>query len=134
MATRYRVQKRTVRTVVRFGPLAPPWSWLGARRVSGYEIRHGTTRPLGPVEIVPDGIAFGAGNVMGVTLHGLFEDPAVLEAFSGRTAPRLGATFEQLADAVEDHLDTSWLRSRLGSAASGPGSAPVGRPGPSLLI
>jgi adenosylcobyric acid synthase len=102
--------------------------------VSGYEIRHGTTRALAPVEVVPGGLAFGAANVMGLYLHGLFEDPAVLEAFCGRVPPLLGSTFEQLADAVDEHLDTGWIRSRLGGAGDAQASGPVGRPEPSSLI
>jgi adenosylcobyric acid synthase len=131
--TRYRASKRTARSSACFGPLAPPWSWLGARRVSGYEIRHGTTRALGPVEVVPGGLGFGASNVMGLYLHGLFEDPAVLEAFCGQAPPLLGATFEQLADAVDEHLDTGWIRSRLEGRVDAPASGAIGRPGPSSL-
>lgn len=124
--TRYRASKRTARSSACFGPLAPPWSWLGARRVSGFEIRHGTTRALGPVEVVPGGLGFGASNVMGLYLHGLFEDPAVLEAFCGQAPPLLGATFEQLADAVDEHLDTGWIRSRLEGRGDAPASGPSG--------
>ncbi len=131
--TRYRASKRTARSSARFGPLAPPWTWLGARRVAGYEIRHGTTRAYGPVEVVPGGLAFGASNVMGLYLHGLFEDPAVLEAFCGQAPPLLGATFEQLADAVDEHLDTGWIRSRLEGAGDAPASGAIHRPGPSSL-
>ena len=70
---------------------------------------------------------------MGLYLHGLFEDRAVLEAFCGETPPRLGTTFEQLADAVEEHLDTGWLRSRLGRGAGTTASGPILRPDPSLI-
>ena len=100
--------------------------------MSGYEIRHGTTLALEPVEVVPGGLAFGAANVMGLYLHGLFEDPTVLDAFCGTAPPGLGATFEQLADAVEEHLDTGWLRSRLGRDEQGTG--PIRRPDPSVLL
>ncbi|MGD0393948.1 MAG: cobyric acid synthase [Acidimicrobiales bacterium] len=133
LETRYRTPKRTARSSARFGPMAPPWSWLGAREVSGYEIHHGTTRALGPVEVVPGGLAFGAANVMGLYLHGLFEDPAVLEAFCGQVPPLLRSTFEQLADAVEEHLDTGWIRSRLGGAGNGPSSGLIGRLDPSRI-
>ncbi len=111
--TRYLSAKRTARSSACFGPLAPPWAWLGGRVVTGYEIRHGATRALEPVEVGPDGLAFGSGNVMGLYLHGVFEDPAVLKAFAGAAPPVLDATFEQLADAVEEHIDTDWIRSRV---------------------
>jgi adenosylcobyric acid synthase len=118
VVTRHQAVKRTARTSVTFAPLAAPWSWLAGRRVSGYEIRHGSTRPSEGSATDPDGLVFGCGNVLGVYLHGLFEDPAVLEAFTG-TAPRgLDATFDLLADAVDEHLDTQWLRARLETATA----------------
>ena len=39
--TRYRTAKRTTRSSACFGPLGSPWTWLGGRVVTGYEIRHG---------------------------------------------------------------------------------------------
>src|SRR5664280_1370500 len=116
MVTRYETSKRTAQSTICFGPLAPPWSWLGERRISGYEIRHGVTRASEAVEIVPDGLAFGRGNVLGLYLHGLFEDPVVLKAFSGTIPTVLDTTFDRLADAVEKHLDTAWLLRRLEGA------------------
>ena len=71
---------------------------------------------------------------MGLYLHGLFEDVPVLEALCGQAPPPLTTTFEQLADAVEEHLDTGWLRWRLGSAGRATASGPIRRPDPSLLI
>ena len=48
------------------------------------------------------------------TVHGLFESPDFLDDLLGvRVAPVLEPTFERLADAVEQHLDTAWLRSLL---------------------
>src|ERR1019366_9480914 len=38
IVTRYEKAKRTVQTSVHFGPLSPPWSWLGGGRGWGYEI------------------------------------------------------------------------------------------------
>jgi adenosylcobyric acid synthase len=116
MVTRYETSKRTVQSTICFGPLAPPWSWLGERRVSGYEIRHGVTRASEAVEIVPDGLAFGRGNVLGLYLHGVFEDPVVLKAFSGTFPTVIDTTFDRLADAIEKHLDTAWLLRRLEGA------------------
>jgi adenosylcobyric acid synthase len=48
--------------------------------------------------------------VPATTLHGLLEDPKIVEALSGvRPAPVLEATFDLLADAVDEHLDTAML-------------------------
>ena len=75
--------------------------------VRGYEIRHG--RLIGD-----DGSDVGTvvdrGNVTAMTVHGVLEDPVVLERWFGRrvTDP-LPATFDVLADAVADHLDAELL-------------------------
>ena len=113
IVTRYEASKRTVHTSVDFGQVAPPWSWLGERRVSGYEIHHGISRTSEDIQIAPGGLAFGRGNVVGLYLHGVFEDPVVLKAFAGAEPTVLDATFDRLADAVETHLDTVWLQRRL---------------------
>jgi adenosylcobyric acid synthase len=44
------------------------------------------------------------GNVLGVYLHGLFEDPAVLTRLFGASTPTLETVFEGLADFVERHF------------------------------
>jgi adenosylcobyric acid synthase len=80
--------------------------------VAGYEIRHG--RPVGPAgEAVPGYIS--SGNVSATTVHGLLEDPRLLARWFGRpVVDPLPATFELLADAVEEHLDTDRLRRLVG--------------------
>jgi adenosylcobyric acid synthase len=116
MVTHYETSKRTTQNTVCFGPLAPPWSWLGECRISGYEIRHGVTQAPQDIQIVPDGRAFGRGNVLGLYVHGVFEDPVALTAFAGAVSTTLDTTCDQLADAVESHLDTAWLLKRLEQA------------------
>ena len=109
--TTYQPGKRTTTTTAAFPPLDPPWGWLGGRTVAGYEIRQGTSVSRG--RAVPlAGNGFVDGPVLGTHLHGLFEDEAVLTAFTGRAAPSLDATFDRLADAVDEHLDRAWLLAR----------------------
>lgn len=69
---------------------------------SGYEIRFGE---------LTDDLRFGVdGNVTVTTVHGLFEHPGFIEAVLGvRVEPVLEPTFELLADAVGEHLDTDLL-------------------------
>jgi len=96
---------------VRFSKLDPPFEALSGVAFFGYEIHHGQTRPLGEVrEVLPGGLGFQKGNVLGVFLHGLFENPLVQRALFEKEAEGLEATFDALADAVEEHLDEELLR------------------------
>jgi adenosylcobyric acid synthase len=47
--------------------------------------------------------------VLGVYLHGLFEDPRVLHALFGAEAPTLETVFDGLADFIERHMDAGVL-------------------------
>lgn len=110
---------KTVRhTTMHFGELAAgPWAALSGVQVTGYEIHHGQTAQhpamaaAGDVarEVVP-GLVWQnrGGNVLGLYLHGLLEDPAVLQALfgnpGGSPVRTLDAVFDGLADAVEAHF------------------------------
>jgi adenosylcobyric acid synthase len=106
--TRFREEKTTRRTSARFGELPEPWAALNGLAVEGYEIRHGETR--GDAAVLPDGLGYAVGPVLGVYLHGLFEQPHVVEALLGRPPARtLDQALDELADAVEAHLDVGAL-------------------------
>jgi len=47
--------------------------------------------------------------VLGLYLHGLFEDPAVLQALFGAQVPTLESVFEHLADYIEKHFEPGVL-------------------------
>lgn len=110
LVTVFEPAKTVRRTCAAFGALAGAWSPLSGVRAEGYEIHHGQTAQhpamaaKGDVarEIVP-GIAWQnpAGNVLGVYLHGLFEDAAVLQALFGARAPTLDSVFDGLAGALQ---------------------------------
>lgn len=110
LVTTFEVAKTVQRTQAQFGAMHGAWGALAGAPVTGYEIHHGQTAQhpamaaKGDVarEVIP-GIAWQnpAGNVLGVYLHGLFEDPTVLQAVFGRVGaapvPTLDAVFEGLA-------------------------------------
>jgi adenosylcobyric acid synthase len=102
--TVFHEEKTTRRTTARFAALPAPWAALDGLDVAGYEIRHGETS--GEAAVLPDGLGYAVGAVLGVYLHGLFEQPAFVRALLGSAPERtLDDAFEQLADAVEEHLD-----------------------------
>ena len=61
------------------------------------------------------------GNVLGVYLHGLFEDAGVLRALFGARVRTLDGVLDALADVVEQHFDTGVLP---GLVACGPAGTP----------
>jgi len=110
---------------------------LGPRRacVTGYEMHNGITRgpalerPLALLDHQPDGAVSEDGQVAGTYIHGIFDQPeacrAILE-WAGLDAknPLAAAAvnyqqhrqnqLDRLADLVEEHLDTDWLKNLLG--------------------
>jgi len=111
LRTAFARSKQTEKTSTRFRPLPEPWSALGEKTLTGYQIRHGQTRTTAAVaEALPDGLGFVDGPVLGIYLHGLFEQPELLEGLFGEPPRRLlDQAFDELADAVEEHLDVPAL-------------------------
>ncbi len=109
-----------------FASVGGPWAALSDVEVQGYEIHHGQTAPhsamaaAGDVAhaVLPGGLAWqnGSGNVLGVYLHGLFEDPAVLHALFGASTPTLESVFEGLADYIGRHFDAGVLDALIAPA------------------
>jgi adenosylcobyric acid synthase len=118
LRTSFAASKQTERTSTRFHPLPEPWAALSEKTFSGYEIRHGRTETTGAVaEALPDGRGFVAGPVLGIYLHGLFEQPALVSALFGEAPARsLEQAFDELADAVEANLDIDALLAEIGAA------------------
>ena len=97
------------------------WAALSGVTVQGYEIHHGQTTQHTAMAaagdlaraVMPDGLAWQnqAGNVLGLYLHGMFEDPRVLTAIFGATAPTLDAVFDGLADYLSRHFEPGVLDS-----------------------
>jgi adenosylcobyric acid synthase len=112
LTTTFERDKLVRRRSLTLPSLGEPWAGLAGLAVDGYEIRQGRTTVDASGA---DALVVAEGNVAGWYLHGLFEDPAVLEAlFGARPARTLDETFELLADVVEQHIDTGVLRSLAG--------------------
>ncbi|UCU97051.1 cobyric acid synthase [Hydrogenophaga taeniospiralis] len=118
LVTAFDPQKTVRHTQARFSALAGRWSALSEVETAGYEIHHGQTAQhpamaaKGDVarEVIP-GLAWqnAAGNVLGCYLHGLFEDPRVLHALFGASAPTLESVFDGLADFLQTHVEPGVL-------------------------
>ena len=100
-----------------------PWTTLSGIDVNGYEIHHGQTEQHlamaqgGDVAraVMPDSLAWqnARGNVLGVYLHGLFEDANVLQALFGAAASTLDFVFDGLADFIEQHFEPGFLETLI---------------------
>jgi adenosylcobyric acid synthase len=72
----------------------------------------------GVQEVVP-GLAWQSenGQILGTYVHGLFEDPVVLQALFGAKVPTLETVFDGLADFIETHMDTAVLARLIGRSS-----------------
>ena len=118
LVTAFDPQKTVRHTSSEFQTLTGLWAALSGVAVQGYEIHHGQTAQhpamaaAGDIarEVLPGlGWQNAVGNVLGVYLHGLFEDPRVLQALFGAQVPTLDTVFEGLADFIETHFEPGVL-------------------------
>ncbi|MDP1956053.1 MAG: cobyric acid synthase [Polaromonas sp.] len=126
VVTLFEADKTVRHRKANFASLGGAWSALSGAAVQGYEIHHGQTAAhsamaaAGDVAhaVMPDGLAWqnGSGNVLGVYLHGLFEDPAVLHALFGASTPTLDSVFDGLADYIDKHFDAGVLDALIAPA------------------
>ena len=99
--------------------------------VSGYEIHLGQTAQhpamalKGDVAqpVLPNALGWQnlGGNVLGVYLHGLFEDAQVLTALLGHRQAGLEPVFDALAQSVAQHFEPGWLAGLVDQAQSAGG-------------
>jgi adenosylcobyric acid synthase len=105
--TVFGAEKETRKSTIRFGSLSGPWTSLSGLDLAGYEIHHGRSGG-------PEASVYVEGSVCGVYVHGLFEQPAFVEALVGSRPRRtLDDALEELADAVEAHLDLDALLAQV---------------------
>ena len=123
LVTQFEIAKTVQHRQTRFGEVKGLWSKLSGVSAAGYEIHHGQTAQhpamakAGDVAsaVLPDALGWqnAAGNVLGVYVHGLFEDPDVLQALFGASVPTLGTVFDGLADYIEQHFEPGVLQSLI---------------------
>jgi adenosylcobyric acid synthase len=101
----------------RFTSLSGPWTSLSGMSIQGYEIHNGRTSLAASGALVhaalPGNLAWqnARGNILGLYLHGLLEDPAVLSALFGAAPPSLDKAFDGLADFIDEHFQAGVLAS-----------------------
>ncbi|WP_046115282.1 cobyric acid synthase [Aquincola tertiaricarbonis] len=121
LATRFQPAKQLQRRGYRFGLLQGVWAPLSQLSFEGYEIHLGDSqllpRPGGmppqPALAGSPGLGWQHGSVLALYLHGLLENPAVLQALFGRRPRPLDAVFDGLADTVDAAFQPGVLRSLL---------------------
>lgn len=126
LVTHFEPVKTVLRTTTHFGQLHGVWAALSGLAVTGYEIHHGQTQAHEGLlaagqtllEVAP-GLAWqnGNGRVLGTYLHGLLENPAVLQALFGAQVPTLETVFDGLADFMETHMDAGVLDRLIGRSS-----------------
>ena len=118
LVTQFVPDKKVTKTEAAFAQMHGPWSALSGVTVQGYEIHHGQTQAHPAmlaagtlVHEVISGLCWqsGDGLVLGTYLHGLLENPAVLQALFGAQVPTLESVFDGLADYIEQHFSPSTL-------------------------
>ncbi len=116
LVTTFAAEKLTSRVQARFSPaLDGPWAALAGLPFEGYEIRHGRTAAVGATEALEPKLGWADGSVLGITPHGLFEQPELLAALLGADpAGSLDQALEELTDAVVAGLDVELVERLAG--------------------
>ena len=122
LTTRFEPAKHLACAPHRFATLTGPWAPLSGLVVQGYEIHLGRSQAQDPglpvaMPSTQPGPPLGwqQGPVLALYLHGLFENPAVVQALFGVQPRPLDHVFDALADCVEAHFKPGALMALLES-------------------
>ena len=119
LVTNFEPTKTVKRTSTQLNQVRGVLSALSGLAVSGYEIHHGQTSVHKDMSAKGAGVHEVAanlawqndlGNVTGIYLHGLFENPEVLKALFGAETITLESVFDGLADFLSQHMSTETLQ------------------------
>lgn len=120
LTTRFEPIKHLACAAHRFTTLTGPWAPLSGLQVEGYEIHLGRSQaqdpdlhPALPSADPAQPLGWQRGPVLALYLHGLFENPAVVQTLFGLRARPLEAVFEALADCVDAHFKPGALMALL---------------------
>lgn len=119
LVTEFSLTKTVRHREVTTGTLNGPWAALSNLKCRGYEIHQGHTHAMPSSEclrsdareLIKDLMWQDAsGRVLGIYLHGIFENPQVLAALFGAQVPSLDTVFEGLADCLGRNIDHDFLK------------------------
>ena len=121
LVTQFEREKLLRPTNVKFASLAEPWQTLSNVVAQGYEIRHGRTAQhpsfaeaqVALRNAAGEAIGWQKGCVLGLYAHGLFEQPAVMQALFGQQTRSLDSVFDGLADFIGRHFQHDFLMSLI---------------------
>lgn len=126
LVTQFDIQKTVKHSQVTFPEVIGPWAALSGLCALGYEIHHGQTQVHAGLaqqgskarELISQ-VAWQSqlGNVLGVYVHGLFEDAGVLKALLGHQARSLEEVFRGLSKFLEQHVKPEVLMGLIDSDA-----------------
>ena len=125
--TAFQAQKCCRHACHTFGATAGFWSGLHGVQFSGYEIRHGETRPLphaaaqGLTGVLDGHRGWQYGETLAVYVHGLFENADIMRRLFGAETPTLDQTLDALANFVDRHFHAGVLASLIEPRVSGTG-------------
>jgi adenosylcobyric acid synthase len=119
LVTEFSTTKTLQHREVQFGDVAGSWAALSNLRCRCYEIHQGQTQlpPAGErlhqdTRALIDNLAWqnSSGHVLGLYLHGLFENPAVIAALFGATVRSLDTVFDGLADCLDRNIEPDFFK------------------------
>jgi adenosylcobyric acid synthase len=119
LKTRFELTKTVRSCEPQFNQVKGAWSELSYLQFKGFEIHHGNTTyceestesEYHTHEII-EGLAWqnSTGNVLGLYVHGLFENANVIHRLFGHEHSSLDQVFDHLADFLEKHMPISVLK------------------------
>lgn len=111
--TEFFEDKRVLQTSMKLPRMEKEWGWLSEKTIDGYEVRFGRSkaRSRGSSNKNEWSDFFQEANILGIYMHGLFENEDVLNDFSGVKFENLDFSLSDLSEKVIAGFDPQWLES-----------------------